>query len=161
MLLFGIGTRALPSWDSRTRRTNLSVGLAVDWRQVQADIRSHLIRVSALILLEILRLGVPSPCSGPFLPLDACVKRERATGANRQRAWGAYAFSLALFCLRLPLLTPRLLRLLRLTDFNRADVSIDLDIEIGKSLHEALGKIVHVFLMPPGGSVRQCSLLLQ
>jgi hypothetical protein len=27
-LLFGIGTRALPSWDSRTRRNNLSVGLA-------------------------------------------------------------------------------------------------------------------------------------
>jgi hypothetical protein len=28
-LLFGIGTRALPSWDPRTRRNNLSVGLAV------------------------------------------------------------------------------------------------------------------------------------
>jgi hypothetical protein len=28
-LLFGIGTRALPSWDSRTRRNNLLVGLAV------------------------------------------------------------------------------------------------------------------------------------
>src|SRR6478609_9319495 len=27
-LLFGIGTRALPSWDSRTRRNNLLVGLA-------------------------------------------------------------------------------------------------------------------------------------
>src|SRR4249919_2312984 len=29
VLLFGIGTRALPSWDSRTRRNNLWVGLAV------------------------------------------------------------------------------------------------------------------------------------
>src|SRR4029077_11316104 len=28
-LLFGIGTRALPSWDSRTRRNNLLGGLAV------------------------------------------------------------------------------------------------------------------------------------
>jgi hypothetical protein len=29
-LLFGIGTWALPSWDPRTRRNNLLVGLAVD-----------------------------------------------------------------------------------------------------------------------------------
>src|SRR5262249_1675150 len=29
VLLFGIGTRALPSWDSRTRRNDLSGGLAV------------------------------------------------------------------------------------------------------------------------------------
>ena len=29
VLLFGIGTRAFPSWDSRTRRNNLLVGLAV------------------------------------------------------------------------------------------------------------------------------------
>src|SRR5512143_464148 len=43
VLLFGIGTRALPSWSSRTRRNDLLGGLAVDWRQVQADIRSHLI----------------------------------------------------------------------------------------------------------------------
>jgi hypothetical protein len=44
VLLSGIGTKALPSWDSRTRRNDLWVGLAVDERQVQADIRSHLIR---------------------------------------------------------------------------------------------------------------------
>ena len=43
VLLFGIGTRALPSWDSRTRRNNLLVGLAVEERRVQADIRTHLI----------------------------------------------------------------------------------------------------------------------
>jgi hypothetical protein len=42
VLLFGIGTKALPSWDSKTRRNNLSGGLAVS-RQVQADIRTHLI----------------------------------------------------------------------------------------------------------------------
>src|SRR5271154_5559709 len=30
VLLFGIGTGALPSWDSRTRRNNLLVGLAVE-----------------------------------------------------------------------------------------------------------------------------------
>jgi len=29
VLLFGLGARALPSWDSRTRRNNLSVGLAI------------------------------------------------------------------------------------------------------------------------------------
>src|SRR5690349_23837615 len=28
-LLFGLGTRALPSWDSRTRWNNLSLGLAI------------------------------------------------------------------------------------------------------------------------------------
>src|SRR5467141_2332184 len=30
VLLFGIGTWAVPSWDSRTRRNNLLVGLAVE-----------------------------------------------------------------------------------------------------------------------------------
>src|SRR5258706_4513735 len=29
VLLFGIGTKALPSWDSKTRRNNLMGGLAV------------------------------------------------------------------------------------------------------------------------------------
>src|SRR5712675_2352073 len=29
VLLYGIGTKALPSWDSKTRRNNLSGGLAV------------------------------------------------------------------------------------------------------------------------------------
>ena len=37
-LLFGIGTRAFPLWDSKTRRNNLWGGLAVRERQVQADI---------------------------------------------------------------------------------------------------------------------------
>ena len=31
VLLFGLGTGALPSWDSRTRRNNLCRGLAVSW----------------------------------------------------------------------------------------------------------------------------------
>jgi hypothetical protein len=43
VLLFGIGTRALPSWDSRTRWNNLSGGLAVSLTGVQADMRTHLI----------------------------------------------------------------------------------------------------------------------
>jgi hypothetical protein len=34
VLLFGIGTKALPSWDSRTRRNDLWVGLTVRRRQV-------------------------------------------------------------------------------------------------------------------------------
>ena len=32
VLLFGIGTKALPSWDSKTRRNNLWDGLAVRGR---------------------------------------------------------------------------------------------------------------------------------
>ena len=43
VLLFGIGTWALPSWDSRTRWNNLYRGLAVKERQIQADMRTHLI----------------------------------------------------------------------------------------------------------------------
>src|SRR5262249_20654724 len=41
-LLFGLGTKALPSWDSKTRWNNLMGDLAVDVT-VQADIRTHLI----------------------------------------------------------------------------------------------------------------------
>lgn len=51
VLLFGIGTKALPSWDSRTRRNNLLGGLAVKGWQVQADIRSRLIRRPARDIL--------------------------------------------------------------------------------------------------------------
>src|SRR5258705_2002152 len=36
--LFGICTEAFPSWDSRTRRNNLLVGLAVEERRVQPRI---------------------------------------------------------------------------------------------------------------------------
>jgi hypothetical protein len=42
VLLYGIGTRAVPSWDSKTRWNDLMGGLA-DCRQVQADMRTHLI----------------------------------------------------------------------------------------------------------------------
>ena len=42
-LLFGIGTKALPLWDSKTRWNDLRGGLAADERQVQADMRTHLI----------------------------------------------------------------------------------------------------------------------
>ena len=38
VLLFGIGTKALPSWDSRTRRNNLLVDLAVRRTAGPADI---------------------------------------------------------------------------------------------------------------------------
>jgi hypothetical protein len=41
-LLFGIGTKALPSWDSKIRWNDLWGGLTLA-RQVQADIRTHLI----------------------------------------------------------------------------------------------------------------------
>lgn len=43
VLLFGIGTRALPSWDPRTGWNNLTDDLAVNERQVQATERTHLI----------------------------------------------------------------------------------------------------------------------
>jgi hypothetical protein len=44
VLLFGLGTKALPAWDSKARWNNLYRGLAVNMtRQVQADIRTHLI----------------------------------------------------------------------------------------------------------------------
>src|SRR5215510_3095448 len=43
VLLFGIGTKALPSWDSKTRWNNLSGGLAVSLTGGQADMRTHLI----------------------------------------------------------------------------------------------------------------------
>src|SRR5260370_41690300 len=39
VLLYGIGAKAVPSWDSKTRRNNLRGGLAVSCRQVQADMR--------------------------------------------------------------------------------------------------------------------------
>jgi len=44
VLLSGIGAKALPSWDPRTRRNNLYRGLARCGWQVQADMRTHLIR---------------------------------------------------------------------------------------------------------------------
>ena len=43
VLLSGIGTKAVPSWDPRTRWNDLLVGLAIRQRQAQADMRSHLI----------------------------------------------------------------------------------------------------------------------
>src|SRR5260370_21670043 len=43
VLLFGIGTKAFPSWDSRTRWNNLWVDLVVSVTAGQADMRTHLI----------------------------------------------------------------------------------------------------------------------
>ena len=50
-LLFGLGAKALPSWDSRTRWNNLYRGLAVKERQIQADMRTHLIHRPARDIL--------------------------------------------------------------------------------------------------------------
>src|SRR5271169_190439 len=54
LLLFGIGTWALPSWDSKTRRNNLLVGLAVEERRIQADIRTHLVHRPARDIFPLL-----------------------------------------------------------------------------------------------------------
>ena len=43
VLLSGLGARALPSWDPRTRWNNLLSDLFDSCRQVQADMRTHLI----------------------------------------------------------------------------------------------------------------------
>src|SRR5258706_2178810 len=43
VLLFGIGTKALPSWDSRTGGTIFRAALPPIERQVQADMRTQLI----------------------------------------------------------------------------------------------------------------------
>src|SRR6202030_1721148 len=43
VLLFGIGAKALPSWGSKTRWNDLRGGLGDNCRQVQADMRTHLI----------------------------------------------------------------------------------------------------------------------
>ena len=44
VLLFGIGTKALPAWDSKTRRNNLCHGLYHQSNgKIQADMRTHLI----------------------------------------------------------------------------------------------------------------------
>src|SRR5258705_9960743 len=51
VLLFGIGTEAFPSWDSRTRRNNLLVGLAVEERRGPAELLTHLIPLPARGLL--------------------------------------------------------------------------------------------------------------
>jgi hypothetical protein len=54
LLLFGIGTKAVPSWDSRTRWNNLLVGLTFEERRVQADIRTHLIHRPARDIVPLL-----------------------------------------------------------------------------------------------------------
>src|SRR5258708_30235692 len=61
VLLFGIGTKALPVWGSKTRRNNLSVGLAVSRRQNQADMRTHLIHRPARDIIPPLPQLLPLP----------------------------------------------------------------------------------------------------
>src|SRR5262249_40092794 len=48
VLLSGISTKAFRSWDSKTRWSNLMSGLAVKLRQVQAEVRTHLIHRDGL-----------------------------------------------------------------------------------------------------------------
>src|SRR6184192_4511644 len=67
VLLFGIGTRALPSWDSKTRWNDLLGGLA-DRRQVQADMRTHLIHRPARDIIPPLGGARVSSCD-PERPL--------------------------------------------------------------------------------------------
>ena len=60
VLLFGIGTKALPSWDPRTRRNNLLDGLAVSRTAGPSDMRTHLIRRPAR---DIFHRSVELECS--------------------------------------------------------------------------------------------------
>jgi hypothetical protein len=79
VLLFGIGTKALPAWDSRTRWNNLLVGLTVEERQVQADIRTHLIHRPATDILPLLGGSRVSSCRvilcGPHAATVSLVQR--------------------------------------------------------------------------------------
>ena len=52
-LLFGIGTKAVPSWDPRTKWNNLYHGLTVR-RQVQAEVRTHFIHRPARDIFPLL-----------------------------------------------------------------------------------------------------------
>ena len=61
VLLSGIGTSALPSWDSRTRWNDLLRGLAGSGRQVQPTSRTHLIHRPA-------RDTIPPPGGARFPP---------------------------------------------------------------------------------------------
>src|SRR5258706_12473114 len=61
VLLFGIGTKALPVWDSKTRRNNLSGGLAVSRRPNQADMRTHLTHRPARDIIPPLAQLLPLP----------------------------------------------------------------------------------------------------
>src|SRR5947207_2035389 len=68
VLLFGIGTRALPSWDSNTRWNDLLGGLAVSCRQVQADMRTHLIHRPARDIIPPLGGCRPRPAPARLPP---------------------------------------------------------------------------------------------
>src|SRR5215470_20282239 len=71
-LLFGIGTKALPSWDPRTRWNNLRCDLASRWRQDQSDMRTHLIHRPAGDYIP-LRSGVRvTSCDLSWLWLSCC-----------------------------------------------------------------------------------------
>ena len=59
-LLYGIGTRALPSWDPRTRRNNLYRGLAVSMTAGPSGSANHLIHRPARDIFPLrVELGFP------------------------------------------------------------------------------------------------------
>jgi len=57
---------ALPSWDTKMRRNNLYRGLADGDRQVQADMRTYLIRRPARDIIPLRRcpFRLPQPRTG-------------------------------------------------------------------------------------------------
>ena len=79
VLLFGIGTKALPSWDSRTRWNNLCRGLYLEERQVQADMRTHLIHRPARDIIP------PLGGNSSFLLLDLILHGFHAAAAACSR----------------------------------------------------------------------------
>ena len=72
VLLFGLGAKALPSWDSKARWNNLSYDLAVSYWQIQADLRTHLIhRPARDIIPPLVELEFP-PNVFDALGLSSC-----------------------------------------------------------------------------------------
>src|SRR5271169_589758 len=82
VLLFGIGTKALPSWDSKTRWNNLLVGLAIKRRQVQADSRTHLIHRPARDIL-------PPFGGAPSFPLSYLIRQGCHVAATSLVQWNS------------------------------------------------------------------------
>ena len=76
VLLSGIGTSALPSWDSRTRWNDLLRGLAGSGRQVQPTSRTHLIHRPA-------RDTIPPPGGARFPPTSFGFANAHAAAASR------------------------------------------------------------------------------
>ena len=87
VLLFGIGTRALPIWDSRTRRNNLCSGLAVlQTTESKRTFRTHLIhRPAGTSFHHAVELGI-SLLSDLMLSRLSCRYRGLFPGVHRNSA---------------------------------------------------------------------------